>query len=90
MTQNAANGAREFRLLELRDRSDDLLAECQQPIAVKRVVVAAEDRSEGVGHRGGVEELVLDDVDALEERGDRSEQPVARVELLDREAGRLT
>ena len=60
------------------DRADDLLAVGEQAVALeRREVVARGSCRNGSGIVVGIEQLVLDDVDALEERLDRGEQPVA-------------
>ena len=79
----------QLRALQLPYRPHDLLAVGKQPVAIEGLVVGAQHRPERVGHRSRVEQLVLDHVDALEERGDRGEQAVARVELPDAEPVRL-
>ena len=70
-------------------RTDDLLAVGQQPVAVERRVVVDQHRPERLRHRRRIEQLVLDDVDALEERLDGREQPVARIETTQIEPRRL-
>ena len=56
---------RQLRAAPVPDRPHHLLAVGQQPVAIERLVVGAENPAETVGHRGGVEQLVLDDVDTL-------------------------
>ena len=73
----------QLRPLQLPYRAHDLLAVGQQPVAVEGLVVGAQHRPERVRHGGGIEQLVLHHVDALEERGDRGEQAI----VLDRAAG---
>ena len=79
----------QLRAFQLPHRPHDLLAVGEQPVALKSLVVGAQHRPERVGHRGRVEQLVLDHVHALEERGYRGEQPALLVELPEFEPGRL-
>ena len=80
---------RKLRAFELADRADDLPSVGQQPVALERRVVVAQNGAERVGHRRRIEQLVLDDVDPGEERVDRREQPVAGIELADLQSAGL-
>ena len=68
---------------------DDLLTVGKQPIAVEGLVVGTQHRPERVRHGRRVEQLILHHIDALEKRGDRSEQAVVLVKLPDIEPVRL-
>lgn len=74
--------------MKLLDGAHHLLPEGEEAVPLQRRQVIPQHGSERVGHGRGVEELVLDDVDALEEVLDRREQAVAarRVELANVEA----
>ena len=66
--------------LDLAHRPDDLLAVGEQPVPLQGVVVGEEHVPERLRHGGRVEQLVLHDVDALQEPGDRAEQPTLGIE----------
>src|SRR4051812_44546997 len=78
--------------LQLMDGARDLLSVGEQPIPLERREVVAQDRSKRLRHSARIEELVLDDVNALQERFDRSEEAVASggVKLTDREPIRFS
>jgi hypothetical protein len=57
--------AREPWSLELPHRPHNLLAVGQEPVSARAFRVRAEDDAERIGHSRGIEELVLDHVDAL-------------------------
>jgi len=80
---------RQLGRLEFPDRPHHLLTVGEQPIALKRPVVGTQHSAERVRQRSGVEQLVLHDVDAFEERRDRCEQPVVGIELSQLQALRL-